>query len=76
MFLGLGRKIAAIFHPFAVIASELQIIRELYELELASRPVPIRRVTETPSKDDTEVSYVGDDPKRKIDFFEDLEEDD
>ena len=43
--------------PFGQIAQELRILRELYELDLSSRTPPIIRVTETPRKDDTTVSY-------------------
>jgi hypothetical protein len=46
--------------PFMEIAKELRILRELYELDLANREVPIRRVTEEPTKYDTEISYSGD----------------
>lgn len=66
--LGFRDWLARTLHPFAAIAKELQIIRELYELELASRQPPIRRVTEAPSRWDTEVSYVGD-PEKKADLF-------
>jgi hypothetical protein len=45
--------------PFTEIAKEIRILRELYELDLANREVPIRRVTEEPSKYDTEVTYSG-----------------
>lgn len=51
--------------PFQAIATELRIIRELYEMELAERPVPIRRATEAPGKNDTEVIYPGDEIGRK-----------
>lgn len=71
-------RIAQFVHPFAEIAKELRIIRELYEAELSERyilqrdgdrlaPAPIRRVTEKPSRHDTEVTYAGDNPKP--DFF-------
>jgi hypothetical protein len=54
------RFLFSIFRPFASIARELRIIRELYELDLASRrPDPIYRLTEKASKKDTEVSYSG-----------------
>ncbi len=50
------RLIRAIFSPMKLIAAELRIIRELYELELESRNPPIMRVTETPNpRFDTEV---------------------
>lgn len=49
----------AMLHPFGMIARELSIIRELYEIDLASRNPPVRRVTEEPSRYDTEVSYAG-----------------
>lgn len=47
----------SVFIPFSVIATELRIIRELYELELQSRNPPIIRVTESPSRSDTEVTF-------------------
>lgn len=54
--------------PFAAIAAELRIIRECYEMELASRNPPLIRVTEAPSKNDTMVSYQGDsdDPRSEV----------
>jgi hypothetical protein len=64
-------RIYALFLPFATIARELQILRELYELELAAHtdrfgnPDPIRRVTETPGRRDTIVTYAGDDEKSR-----------
>lgn len=73
-------RIRAFMHPFGTIARELQIIRELYELELAAhtdhqgRPDPIRRVTEAPSKNDTEVTYAGVDQPKVVDIFEDQED--
>jgi hypothetical protein len=66
------------FLPFAAIAAELRIIRELYELELASRvdsagrPTPIYRVTESPSPSDTEVFFGEDLPKRPKSAIEDF----
>jgi hypothetical protein len=66
MFHRLGAKLSALFNPFGTIARELQIIRELYELELAARtdargnPAPIHRVTESPGRRDTEVTFAGD----------------
>lgn len=52
--------------PFSKIAEELSTLRELYELDLASRH--IYRLTEKPSKGDTEVSYSSEDimPKSKL----------
>jgi hypothetical protein len=55
-------KITEIVMPFKAIASELRIMRELYELSLAERG--IHRVTEKPSIADTEVSYMGDPPRK------------
>lgn len=52
------RTLLALFRPFAAIARELRIIRELYEADLGSRVPPIYRLTEKPSKADTEVSYA------------------
>jgi hypothetical protein len=51
------KRLAAVLHPFSVIASELTIIRELYELELMRLEPPIVRVTEEPTGEDTEVFY-------------------
>lgn len=53
------KTLLAFFRPLRSIASELRIIRELYELDLQSRDNPIIRQTERPSKADTEVSYSG-----------------
>jgi len=50
--------------PFSSIASELRVLRELYELDLVNRPTPIVRITEKPSRNDTEVSYM-DEPQKK-----------
>ena len=50
--------------PFHAIAKELTVIRELYELDLANREKPIYRITESPGKDDTEVTYVDEEKKR------------
>jgi len=61
-------KLFSLLAPFAVIARELTILRELYELDLGSRQPPLYRITETPSIRDTEVSYAGekdDTPKHK-----------
>lgn len=65
--------------PFTSIASEIRILRELYELDLASRNPAIIRVTEAPNKNDTEVTYMDDAPKKKSakdKFLESMEEDD
>jgi len=53
------RLLRAFFRPMKVIAEELKIIRQLYELDLASRERPIFRQTETPTKGDTTVTYAG-----------------
>ncbi len=53
------RALLAIFRPMKQIADELRILRQLYEADLESRQPPIYRLTETPSKRDTEVSYAG-----------------
>jgi len=64
------QRLKELLAPFSVIAEELRIIRELYELELSERkdhlgnPAPIIRLTEMPSKTDTEISYMGDTPKK------------
>ncbi len=58
------RTLLALFRPLTTIAREIRIIRELYEEELSRRDPPIYRVTEKPSKDDTEVSYAGIDRKK------------
>lgn len=60
------RTLLAIFRPLAQIAKELRILRELYEAELESRHPPIYRVTEEPSKKDTEVSYMDVEDRRPV----------
>jgi len=45
--------------PFSQIAAELRILRELYEMDLASRHPPLVRVTEPAGRSDTEVTYMG-----------------
>ena len=53
--------------PLRQIATELRIMRELHELDLAARG--IQRVTEKPKKTDTTVGYQGvaeDRPKFKL----------
>lgn len=60
------RALLLLVWPFHSIARELRILRELYELDLASRNPPIYRLTEQPSAADTEVSYMDvEEPKRK-----------
>lgn len=66
-------RLQQLLHPFASIAQSLAIICELYELELSERKPPIRRVTETPSRNDTEVTYAGVD--EKADIFADADPD-
>jgi len=56
------------------IARELSIIRELYELELATHKPPIWRITESPGKGDTEVFYTGEEPSKKKSALEKAEE--
>lgn len=46
--------------PFTSIARDLKRIADLYELELGAREHPVYLVTETPRKNDTEVTYSGD----------------
>jgi len=53
------RLLISLVRPFASIARELRILRELYELDLGSRQPPILRHTEKASKRDTEVMYSG-----------------
>jgi hypothetical protein len=53
------RVLLALVRPFGTIARELTIIRQLYEADLGSRERPVNRLTEQPSKYDTEVSYSG-----------------
>ena len=53
------RTLLGIIRPFASIARELRTLRELFELELASRNPPVIRHTERARKSDTEVSYMG-----------------
>jgi hypothetical protein len=75
MFYKLRERIGRALHPFHSIASSLAIIAELYELELAERKPPIRRVTEAPSAKDTTVTYAGIEEKPDIfaDAFEEEE---
>ncbi len=73
MFKRLGLWWSRTVNPLASIACELQILRELYELDLANRNPPIRRITETPSPRDTEVTYG--DAEYKRDVFAPDEED-
>lgn len=49
------KVLLALFRPLHEIAKDLRILRELYELDLGSRNPPLYRVTEKPSKHDTEV---------------------
>ena len=62
------RVLLALFRPLRSIATDIRIMRELYELELSERDRPIMRRTEKPSKYDTEVTYMGveEEPKRKF----------
>lgn len=65
--------------PFTSIASELRLLRELYELDLSSRSPAVIRITEAPKRTDTEVTYMDDPPKKKSakdKFMESLEDDD
>lgn len=56
----------SLLRPLSRLADEIRIIRELYEQDLASRDNPIYRVTQSPSKEDTEISYSdGPDLRRK-----------
>lgn len=59
------KQLLGLLVPFSVIARELTALRELYEAELASRPTPIYRVTEAPSRGDTEVTFTSDQDKVK-----------
>lgn len=76
MITGLRRIYAALvqlFLPFHSMSKSLAILCELYELDLANREKPIYRVTESPSKDDTEVTYFGEQVKRsKADELADI----
>ena len=58
------KRLLRLISPFSEIAKELAVLRELYELELASRNPPIIRITEKPGKDDTVVSYMDDAPAK------------
>jgi hypothetical protein len=60
-------------NSLSVIADEISILRELYEMELAARQPPIWRVTESPGPSDTEVLYSSDPPPKRQPF--DSEED-
>jgi len=59
------RRLKDLIIPFSGIAQELRILRELYEMDLASRSPPLVRVTEEPRRADTEITYMGDEPKPK-----------
>ena len=60
------RLLILFLRPLSRLADEIAIIRQLYEADLASRDNPIYRITQSPSKEDTEVSYSdGPDPKHK-----------
>jgi len=65
VFKRLGLWWSRTVNPLASIACELQVIRELYELDCAARG--IRRITETPKPSDTEVTYG--DAEHKVDVF-------
>jgi hypothetical protein len=71
----MARGFANLFTPFSVIARELTVIRELYEADLASRPLPVIRITESPGKHDTEVSW-GEGDERDAQLRDLLEADD
>ena len=58
------KKLMDLVAPFASMAQELRIIRELYELELSQRPFPIIRITERAKRTDTEVSYADEVPRK------------
>lgn len=83
MLFRIRERLGRVLHPFHSIAKSLAIIAELYELELAARVdpktgqiAPIRRVTEAPSRGDTEVLWTGiDERKVKVDIFQDAGED-
>ena len=68
MLFKLGERVSRFLHPFKSIADSLAIIAELYELELAERKPPIRRVTEAPSRSDTTVMYTGREDEREDPF--------
>jgi hypothetical protein len=58
-------RVIEAFFPLTTIAKELTAIRELYELDLGSRRPPVYRVTETPGKSDTSVTYTDDEVKSR-----------
>jgi hypothetical protein len=62
--MGFFSQLANVVAPFHIIAKELTALRELYEAELASREKPVYRITESPGRNDTEVTY-GDEDKEK-----------
>ena len=68
--MGIFNKIKEVVLPFQAIAQELRILRELYEADLASRERPIIRITESPLRNDTEVSYSND--RRPLDAAQSL----
>lgn len=59
------RILRSILSPTRAIAAELKILRELYEMDLASRN--LYRTTQTADKGDTEISYSGvEEPRSKV----------
>lgn len=78
MFFKLRERIGRFLHPFHSIASSLDKIASLYELEMAAhvdpktgQSSPIRLVTEAPARGDTEVIYTGESEREKVDIFAD-----
>ena len=60
------KKFVDLLSPFTVIARELTKIASLYEADLAARTPSIVLVTEKPGKSDTEVTYMGEEPKKSL----------
>lgn len=60
------RLLLNLLRPLPEIARELRLLRELYELDLASRTPPVYRLTEKPSQRDTEVSYQGQEERTPV----------
>ena len=82
MFSRFFGKVRDVFLPFQSIASELRILRELYEQELSECKPPIIRQTDTPRRHDTTVMFSGEEsrPKSVLDklktkFQEDVDDD-
>ena len=62
------RLLLAFVRPLRSISQELRAIRELLEQWMLHQDPPVYRITEKPSRRDTEVTYMGVEPERKRPF--------